>query len=937
MPQYLSEIMDLEDKALVLTQYPLLLKQRLHFESAIDGNVEYLVVSTSSPRGHLGLIQSLRKLKRQRVYIALAEDSAVPMKAILSLLAFCVKAEKRYLVLPDLSCSEIKSKDTFLGILSMIIAIFFGIGNMVRSWLIAVMLANSQRVRLNSNQKAEEYAYLRTNLWLGVQAGGALTHTRGVIMAALSRGRVVYVLSPDLKGVVDQSECKFLQILPNLAYIVPRELNHFSYNRYFAKRAKSALQGFDGVVYQRTALGSLTGVLVSRYFKVPLILEYNGSEIWMAQNWGTPLLFSRIIGFIENVVLRHAHLIVTVSASLQEDLITRGICEDRIAFLPNGVNPAEFDPANFSKTDVLALRERHAISPNAVIISFVGTFGPWHGAEVLASAALQLKSRADVHSDLHFIFIGDGVRRVDVERILGKYVKSGSVTLTGLISQSDVMRYLATSDILVSPTVGNPDKSPFFGSPTKLFEYMAAERPVIASKIGQIAEICAECPSIDDLSNCEEREPGEREFAITVEPGDISQLANAIKYAAENPKWRLRAGKNARQVVIDNYTWDQHFAKIEKGIEQAIKRTRVLINALHSRSGGGVTYLINVLPRLAALETLDVHIVLHTNQLASLGAALDGIEVHAVDFKQTFWRVIAFEQFHIPIMERKIDSDVIFSPANFVPIFARNNVLLLRNALSVIFKERRPVKMIYWATLYLATALSVIRAKKVISVSKYAKHSAAGGVLSLINKPASIIPHGVNKIFSPGPFEDRNEHELLAVSDLYVQKNLHNLLTAFGLLSLKNSALTLTIAGAPIDAAYAELLKSMVAKYNIESKVHFLGTVSGEELANLYRRCALFVFPSTIETFGNPLVEAMASGAPIAASNSAVMPEVAGDVAYYFNPSNVDEMVNVITALMQDRNARRELGARAVIRAEKYSWDHNVEQLYSIFDGLNRT
>lgn len=67
------------------------------------------------------------------------------------------------------------------------------------------------------------------------------------------------------------------------------------------------------------------------------------------------------------------------------------------------------------------------------------------------------------------------------------------------------------------------------------------------------------------------------------------------------------------------------------------------------------------------------------------------------------------------------------------------------------------------------------------------------------------------------------------------------------------------------------------------------------------------------------------------------MPEIAGDAANYFDPNDVDDMVDVIANLMSDREARQQLGERAKMRAQRYSWDRNAEELFRIFDRLNRS
>jgi glycosyltransferase involved in cell wall biosynthesis len=115
-------------------------------------------------------------------------------------------------------------------------------------------------------------------------------------------------------------------------------------------------------------------------------------------------------------------------------------------------------------------------------------------------------------------------------------------------------------------------------------------------------------------------------------------------------------------------------------------------------------------------------------------------------------------------------------------------------------------------------------------------------------------------------------------------------------------------------------LRKIVKRQGLHEQVEFLGQVSPDELAGLYRRCAVFVFPSSVETFGNPLVEAMASGAPIASSNSAAMPEVVGDAALFFDPADVGGMAATLDRLLEDAELRRELGARALANSGDFSW-----------------
>lgn len=353
---------------------------------------------------------------------------------------------------------------------------------------------------------------------------------------------------------------------------------------------------------------------------------------------------------------------------------------------------------------------------------------------------------------------------------------------------------------------------------------------------------------------------------------------------------------------------------------------RLLINGLHAKTGGGVTYLRNMLPILAAADGVELHLCLHDGQEGLPADRMDGVTVHEMSFRSGFWRLALAEQVLVPRLARRIGAHVTFSPANYGPITAPGTVILLRNALGVAFVERRPIKMAYWALVWLGTALSLLACRRAIAVSEFARRSA--GVVPWSRDRIAVIPHGVSGAFSPGPEE--REGFLLAVSDLYVQKNLENLILALARLRDARPEIELRIAGRPVDRDYEDSLKKLVGRLGLEGNVRFLGPVPEAGLVDLYRRCAVFVFPSTVETFGNPLVEAMASAAPIASSNAAAMPEVLGEAALFFEPASAGDMAAALRRLLDDGGLRRELGAKAAVRARQFSWQRTADDTLSV-------
>ncbi|HVM69159.1 MAG TPA: glycosyltransferase family 4 protein, partial [Gaiellaceae bacterium] len=350
------------------------------------------------------------------------------------------------------------------------------------------------------------------------------------------------------------------------SFALPSELNYFRHDdavvRAVQEAAASAPPDF---VYHRLSVHSHAGVRLSRALGAPLVLEYNGSEVWVAQHWGHRLRYERAAVAAEEALLRHAHVVVTISDVLRDELLERGVERERVVAYPNCVDPELFDPDRYGAADRSRIRERHGIAPDALVVTFVGTFGRWHGTEVLAQAIRRLESEDAAwlrERRLHFLLVGDGLRMPEVESALGGR-RGAFHTLTGLVPQADAPAYLAASDIVVSPHVPNTDGSRFFGSPTKLFEYMAMALPIVASELDQLGQVLRPAARVAGRF-C--REIGDA-VAVVVAPGDEAELAQALRRLADRPGWRERLGSNARRLALERYTWDAHVRAILDRLE----------------------------------------------------------------------------------------------------------------------------------------------------------------------------------------------------------------------------------------------------------------------------------------------------------------------------------------------------------------------------------
>ena len=350
-------------------------------------------------------------------------------------------------------------------------------------------------------------------------------------------------------------------------------------------------------------------------------------------------------------------------------------------------------------------------------------------------------------------------------------------------------------------------------------------------------------------------------------------------------------------------------------------RVRVLINGLHARSGGGVTYLWNILSHMAEDERLELHLFLLADQHGLFMPIDNRIRIHTLNFRPGFWYLLFWEQLVLPILARRLDADVTFSSANYGPLLAPAPVIVLSNAVAVGTTEVRLLRRIYWRTLALVTAISLVTCRRAIAVSDYARDALSFGLGRWLDGKIKVVHHGVSSHFSPGKSTPDTEPYLLAVGDIYIQKNLHTLVEALAIIQRRSPGIRLKIAGRRTDPFYYDKIVKLIAQRGLENSIEFLGQRSVDELLVLYRNCAVFVFPSTIETFGMPLVEAMACGAPIVCSNTAAMPEIVGECAILCDPMDAEDMAHKILRVVEDEGLARRLIDLGRQRSKIFSWD----------------
>jgi glycosyltransferase involved in cell wall biosynthesis len=408
-----------------------------------------------------------------------------------------------------------------------------------RARLHARRLSQARPARYAKRPCRRRVAYLRANPWQESQAGGAVAHTAGVLSGLRAAGWEVTFAGTNAFGPAERMGLRTHVVPPDIGWL-RNVLPFLAYGELFTRRCCCLLRDSPpDFIYQRYSLMNASGAEVATRLRCPFVLEYNGSEIWIARHWSTPLMFEGLAGRVEDANLRRADLIVVVSNALQIELVARGVPAERVLVNPNGVDPVCYHPGINGEL----VRRRLGLT-GKLVIGFIGTFGPWHGADVLAQAVRRVTARLP---EARFLFIGDGSAMPTVREIIARDGMEDRVSFAGLVPQDEAPAYLAACDILASPHVPNPDGSRFFGSPTKLFEYMAMGKSIVASDLEQIGEI---------LSH------GKTAWLVT--PGDPDELAEGILALGRDPDLRRKLGGAARTEAEANYTWEAHVGRILK-------------------------------------------------------------------------------------------------------------------------------------------------------------------------------------------------------------------------------------------------------------------------------------------------------------------------------------------------------------------------------------
>jgi glycosyltransferase involved in cell wall biosynthesis len=350
---------------------------------------------------------------------------------------------------------------------------------------------------------------------------GGSVHVQEVVRGLRRQGHQVELLATRLGG----------EAPPDLADVAVTALPAIGPGSPAMREAagRRANQGLDDaldalgtldLVYERYSLWSNAGMAWARHTRTPAVLEVNAPLI-DEQAEHRSLVGRQEAEASAAAAFSAATAVVAVSRPVAAWVRTRMAAPGRVHVVGNGVDPER----------IVARPCGHR--PDRFTIGFVGTLKPWHGLDTLVDAVAVLVSADPTY---RFLVVGDGPGAGALAEGIERRGLSAVTTMTGAVDPLAITSHLHRMDVAVAPY---PDLPGFYFSPLKLYEYLAAAVPVVASRVAQVREV------IDDGRT-----------GVLCPPADPAALARAIAGLRAEPARRAAMARAGRAEVVAHHSWD---------------------------------------------------------------------------------------------------------------------------------------------------------------------------------------------------------------------------------------------------------------------------------------------------------------------------------------------------------------------------------------------
>ncbi len=307
------------------------------------------------------------------------------------------------------------------------------------------------------------------------------------------------------------------------------EYNLFSAAQFVHGLVETNHREFD-IIDGHDWLGIIGGMIVKQNLDLPLVFHVHSTEQGRSLGGGSDTIKS-----IEREGGKTADCIITVSYAMKDELIKFGFPEEKIRVCWNGVDPDKYDANRFSIQQKQQLRQRYGIKDNEKMLFFVGRLVTVKGADKLVQSMPEV---IEEFPDTKLVLLGIGDMENEIRGLIDKHHLHDNVVLRNEFVDEEIrMLHYAASDVVVLPSLYEP-----FG--IVCTEGMAMGKPVVVGARG--------------TNGMREQiiSSGEKQCGVHINPFDPSDIAWGIKQVLESDEKQNRLGKNARERVLEMFTWE---------------------------------------------------------------------------------------------------------------------------------------------------------------------------------------------------------------------------------------------------------------------------------------------------------------------------------------------------------------------------------------------
>lgn len=290
------------------------------------------------------------------------------------------------------------------------------------------------------------------------------------------------------------------------------------------------------------------------------------------------------------------------------------------------------------------------------------------------------------------------------------------------------------------------------------------------------------------------------------------------------------------------------------------------------------------------------------------------------------------------VLPKIVKDNFLFSPNYSGPISLTKQIMTIHDLAPIDYPKNLRKRYVIWYRILIPTLAS--RCDGILTVSEFTKNKIINN-LKIDEKKIKIIHNGVEDRFFKRKYEseliqkffnlDIPPKYLLYVGSIQPRKNLKRLIQAWEKIESKipNDVWLLLVGEKGKNNVFDDFRLR-----NLPSRVKHIGFVPDDILPLIYSHSIGFIFVSLYEGFGLPVLEAMASGSPVIASNNTALPEIVGDAGLLVNPLSIEEISASITSLIYDKNLRERLSEKGVIQATRFKWERTIKEISSFIQEL---